>query len=92
MANSSSERVPCRLGEYSYVNVTYDNYVALLVGTEDFSLMGRVGVCQDGFYGSICDVNWDQEDANVICNGTDLGFVFGEHLIFKHGKLWPLYC
>lgn len=78
MDNPSSERFECRFGEYSLVNVTYDNYVALFVGTGGFSLVGRVGVCQDGFYGSVCDANWDQNNANVIYNSTDLGFIFGE--------------
>ena len=68
----SSERIQCYTeGEISLVNVTYENYLGLLVGG-DLSVMGRVGVCQDGVYayGSVCDANWDQEDANVICNIT----------------------
>ena len=59
------------------MNVTYDNYLAVLVGG-DLSVTGRVGVCQDGLYGSVCDINWDQKDANVICNDIGLSLQYGE--------------
>ena len=54
------------------MNFSYENYLGLLVGHGVFSVTGRVGVCQDGVYGSICDVNWDQEDGDVICNNSFL--------------------
>ena len=59
------------------MNITYDNYLARITG-EDFSVSGRVGVCQDEVYGSVCDANWEQEDADVICNNIGLGENFGE--------------
>ena len=49
------------------MNFSYENYLGLLVGHGVFSVTGQVGVCQDGIYSSVCDVNWDQEDADVIC-------------------------
>ena len=61
------------------MNNTYDNYLARIVG-EDFSVIGRVGVCQDGVYGSVCDINWNQEDADVICNSIGLGMNYGKSL------------
>ena len=74
----SSERSQCyRDGEFSVVSVTYDNYLAALVGGE-LSVAGRVGVCQDGVYSSVCDANWDHKDANVICNSFGFGLNFGE--------------
>ena len=81
--NLSPERVRCEdAGRYTNVNFTYENNIAVLVGTVtgDFSLTAKVGVCQDGFVGSVCDADWDQEDANVMCKSISsvFGFGFGE--------------
>ena len=74
----SSERSQCYSdGEFSVVNVTYDNYLAAIVGG-NFSYTAQVGVCQDGVYGSVCDANWDQEDAEVICKNVGFGSNYGE--------------
>ena len=54
------------------MNVTYENYLRQFSGGV-FGYAGRVAVCHNGVFSSICDINWDQADANVFCNGLGIG-------------------
>ena len=80
-----SERLQCfNDGEFSLVNVTYDDYLAVLSGRE-FTASGRVVVCLNGVYSSVCDVDWDQNDADVFCNSgiTGIQTNFGEGMLSR---------
>ena len=39
--------------------------------TQPGSIAGRVEICIDGHYGTLCDHSWDNEEASVVC--TQLG-------------------
>lgn len=45
-----------------------DGSVRLVNGTEGRLYEGRVEVCMDNHWGTVCDQLWDSKDANAVCN------------------------
>lgn len=54
-------------GQFTVVNVMYEDFLGQFIGG-GLTYTGRVAVCLDGVFGSVCDANWDQNDATVFCN------------------------
>ena len=49
-----------------------DGDVRLMNGTTATSSSGRVEVCFNNSYGSVCGVRWDEADATVVCRQLGL--------------------
>ena len=74
-----SERSQCFIeGGFGIVNISYGDFY---FGALDSPFSGRVGICQNGLYSSVCDVNWDENDATAFCNSLGIGGIFGENML-----------
>ena len=79
---------------YNLISFPY-LFIDLKVSIADGRYFGNVEVTRYGVTGSVCDVGWDDKDAEVLCK--ELGFTvsfFHTLLIsylFSSSKLFPVY-
>ena len=60
------------IGYSSTVNCQVCDYGAIRLSGGDTGFEGRVEICIDNVWGTICDDRWSEKDARVVCR--QLGF------------------
>jgi catabolite regulation protein CreA len=62
--------------------VSCNTHGAVRLRGSSLEYSGRVEICVDGVWGTVCDDSWDFTDASVVCK--QLGYSrFGDNIIMR---------
>ena len=62
--------------------VCVNGNIRLMNGTEPSMGEGRVEICYNNAYGTVCDDRWDTVDASVVCRQLGLNRSEGNNIVF----------
>ena len=65
------------------LTVCADGDIRLMNGTEPSMREGRVEICYNNVYGTVCDDRWDTVDASVVCRQLGLNRSEGNILFLQ---------
>ena len=70
---------------YTAPSVCSEGAVRLMDGV--IQQEGRIEVCSNGVWGSVCDQAWDKTDAHIVCQELGYGEIGKEqlHVLFSSG-------
>ena len=71
-----------------YVDATSSFQIRLYQSAEDSEMVGRVLIGFNGAWGAICNLNWDINDANVVCRQLNFRSALEATADTKYGA-WP---
>ena len=71
------------------VGICYEGELRLTGGSSPTE--GRVEVCIEGMWGTVCDSSWEAKDAEVACRQAGYLSV-GKHWIYKMSTYWVDLC
>ena len=87
----------CYEGDTRLANQIYDSTYDEQTGRYLSSYAGRVEVCYNGEYRPICEIGWDQLDAEVACRSVGYGppyyceFILGCRMVHSRFQRQDLY-
>ena len=73
---------------FSLISIVCTSGNIRLAGSESSGSQGRVEMCYNNQYGTVCSDSWDINEAIVVCNR--LGF-FGKYLELLTSLLYTLF-